>query len=87
MSGNEYARQRGRDPLPSLASQLLVNKKRGHLQPLTTAEQARVAETRAAVREHLPEAMPFIKELHELGMIDGWRDVEMISKPEPGGHA
>lgn len=87
MSANEYARQRGRGPLPEHGSQPAVNEKRGVLPPLSAAAQARVAENRALVHEHLPEALPFIKELHELGMISGWRAVESVevfpnSKPE-----
>ena len=55
--------------------------------PLSAAAQARVHKNRALVHEHLPEALPFIKELHELGMIPGWRSVESVevfsnSKPE-----
>lgn len=45
---------------------------------MTEREQARAAENRDLVREHLPEALPFIKELHEMGMIDGWRNVESV---------
>jgi hypothetical protein len=57
------------------------------LPTLSAAAQARVHENRALVHEHLPEALPFIKELHELGMIPGWRAVEVVevfpnSKPE-----
>jgi hypothetical protein len=78
MSANEYARQRGRDPLPGHSSQLPVNEKRA-LPPLSAAAQARVHQNRALVHEHMPEALPFIKELHELGMIDGWRNVEEVT--------
>lgn len=46
--------------------------------PLSAAAQARVHKNRALVHEHLPEALPFIKELHELGMIPGWRSVESV---------
>lgn len=78
VSANEYARQRGRDLLPEHAGQPPVNEKRV-LPPLTPAAQARVRENRALVHEHLPEALPFIKELHELGLIDGWRNVEDVT--------
>lgn len=78
MSVNEYARQRGRDPLPEQsASQRPVNEKRV-LPPLTTAEQARIAGNRTLVREHMPELVDEIRELHELGLIDGWRNVESV---------
>lgn len=86
VSANEYARLRGREALPEPSSQPPVNETRP-LPPLSAAAQARVHENRALVREHLPEALPFIKELHELGMISGWRAVEVVevfpnSKPE-----
>lgn len=47
--------------------------------PLSKAEQARVAEVRAQVHEHIPEALPFIKQLHEFGMIEGWRNVKSVT--------
>lgn len=87
MSANEYARQRGRDPLPEHAGQPPVNEKRV-LPPLTTAQQARVAANRALVREYMPELVDEIKELHEMGLIDGWRDVvevEVFPNSESGG--
>lgn len=43
--------------------------------PLTVREKATVAANRNAVLMHLPEMEPFIKELYEAGMIDGWRSV------------
>ncbi|HJW25160.1 MAG TPA: hypothetical protein VJ576_09700 [Rhodocyclaceae bacterium] len=43
---------------------------------LSEAEQAAVAGNREFVLEHMPDAVPFIKELHDLGMIDGWRSVD-----------
>lgn len=43
---------------------------------LTDAEQARVAENRAFVLAHLPELVHFIKDLHAVGYLDGWRAVE-----------
>lgn len=88
MSANEYARQRGREALPEPSSQPAVNEKRGDLPPLSAAAQARVASNRALVREHMPELVNEIKELHELGMIDGWRDVvevEVFPNSESGG--
>ncbi|OGT21498.1 MAG: hypothetical protein A2342_09495 [Gallionellales bacterium RIFOXYB12_FULL_54_9] len=48
------------------------------LRVLSAAEQAKVAENRAAVHEHLPEMLPFIKKLHEAGLIDGWRSVVKV---------
>lgn len=43
--------------------------------PLSEEEQQRVAENRAMVLQHMPEAVQFIKELHAEGLIDGWRNV------------
>ena len=54
----------------------------GPLRELSAAEKAKVAENRAAVHTHIPEAVSFIAELHEAGMIDGWRgvgEVELIA--------
>jgi hypothetical protein len=46
-------------------------------------DREQIAENRAAVLEKLPELVPFIKELHALGMIDGWRNVVDVGPPEP----
>lgn len=45
------------------------------LRPLSAMDKDKVALNRAEVLEFLPEAEPFIKELFEAGMIDGWRGV------------
>ncbi|WP_025916151.1 hypothetical protein [Herminiimonas sp. CN] len=45
------------------------------LPPLSEAEHARIKQTIAIVKEKCPELVPMIKELHALGMIDGWRSV------------
>lgn len=44
--------------------------------PLSDAERAKVAENKAFVETNLPDLIPFIKELHAEGMIDGWRAVQ-----------
>lgn len=44
--------------------------------PLSEAERERVAENRAFVLEHLPELVPIIGELHQSGIVDGWRCVQ-----------
>jgi len=49
--------------------------KRVALLQLNPAQTAQVARNKALVCEHMPELVPFIKELHEAGMIDGWRGV------------
>lgn len=45
------------------------------LPPLTEAQHARIKQTIAIVKQEMPEIVPMIKELHALGMIDGWRSV------------
>jgi len=49
---------------------------------LTTEQQLAVAQRRALVHEHLPDAVPFISELAKLGMIDGWRNVVSVTTPD-----
>lgn len=78
MSANEYARQRGREASPSPQPSPLKGEGARLPRPIGERAQARAAENRDLVRAHLPEALPFIKELHELGMIDGWRNVESV---------
>ncbi len=36
------------------------------------------------VHQHMPDAIPMIRELANLGMIDGWRSVTFITKEENG---
>ncbi len=45
------------------------------LPPLGVAEKAKVEANRAKVHLHMPDMEPFIKELYEAGMINGWRSV------------
>lgn len=89
MSANEYARARGRGAQDSPSPQRSPLKGEGAKPlPLTSADQARIASNRALVREHMPDALPFIKDLHEMGLISGWRDVvevEVFPKSESGG--
>jgi hypothetical protein len=33
---------------------------------------------RAAVREQIPEAVPVIRDLHQAGLIAGWRNVSYV---------
>lgn len=54
------------------------------LRALSAAEQEKVAENRAAVHKYLPEMLPFIKELHEAGLIDGWRSVVKVELLQEG---
>jgi hypothetical protein len=55
---------------------------------LSNAEQESVAQRRAAVHKHLPEVVPFIKELHAGGLFAGWRgvgEVELIGPSTGSG--
>lgn len=45
------------------------------LPPLSEAQHARIKQTIATVKELMPEILPMIKDLHAMGMIDGWRSV------------
>ncbi|WP_062113090.1 hypothetical protein [Collimonas pratensis] len=45
------------------------------LPPLSEAEHARIKKTVAVVKAKAPELVAVIKDLHALGMIDGWRSV------------
>lgn len=79
-----YGQIRGRESIKKLERVRLP------LRELSGAEKQQVAENRAAVHEHLPEMLPFIKELHEAGMIAGWRSivkVELITEGKDHGDA
>ncbi len=64
-----YAAQKGR------AAPVAQPAKIAQVRQLTEAEQARTAENRAFIIEHMPEAVQFIKDLHAEGLIEGWRAV------------
>lgn len=55
------------------------------MRPLTPSQQAEIAERKALVEEHLPEGVVLIKQLFELGMIDGWRSVVSVTFTPGGG--
>ena len=42
---------------------------------LEKAAEARARETRDLVTRHMPEAVSFIRELYQCGLIEGWRNV------------
>ena len=75
-----YAQVRGKTiPTRSAPTQ------RRALKTLTAQEEARAAEMAALHKQHLPEYVPMLKELHALGMIDGWRSIvsiEVLEKKE-----
>ncbi len=41
--------------------------------PLSPTEVARVADNKAFVQEHLPDALPLFKALFAEGLVEGWR--------------
>jgi hypothetical protein len=48
---------------------------RKELGALSPKQQQTVERRKAAVYQHMPELVPIIRELHQAGMIDGWRGV------------
>jgi len=52
--------------------------------PLSGHDMERARETKSLVHQHMPDAIPMIRELANLGMIDGWRSVTFIKKEENG---
>ena len=81
MSTATYAAAKGRAvPLPTARSRTTAA-------PIANeAERERIAGNYALVKEHLPEIVPFIKELHAVGLIDGLRaiqNVQIIQGKEP----
>jgi len=65
-----YAAQKGR------AAPVAQPVSRQSSSPLTEAEEARIAENRDLILEHMPEMLPIIRNLHAEGLIDGWRSVK-----------
>lgn len=55
----------------------------GSLKPLNEKDKARVAALATEVKEQVPEVIPFFKELHELGMVDGWRAFNGVAPHDP----
>ncbi len=45
------------------------------LPPLTPEQQAKAELARDFVAKHMPDALPFIKELVKEGMLPGWRGI------------
>lgn len=43
--------------------------------PISDIERQQAAETARQAKALMPEVVPIVKELYELGMIDGWRNV------------
>lgn len=76
---NEYARATGRaDAQPNHIVDANKMESPRALRPLSEIEQARATENRRLVRKHMPELIPEIRDLAELGLIDGWRNVRSV---------
>lgn len=71
---NKY-KQHGRTPSTTVAA-------RPAPPPLSEAEKLAVSQRVALVKEHIPEAMEGIKQLHALGMIDGLRSIISVTTPD-----
>ncbi|MBF8179648.1 hypothetical protein [Herminiimonas contaminans] len=52
------------------------------LRQLSPAELDKARQARDDIHAHQPELIPMIKQLQELGMIDGWRSVSFTEKEE-----
>jgi hypothetical protein len=50
---------------------------------MNDAERTRIANNIALVKSLMPEMAPIIKELHEVGLIEGWRNVVYVGPPRP----
>jgi hypothetical protein len=74
-----YAAQKGR------AATVAQPVSRQASAPLTEAEEARIAENRDLILEHMPEMLPIIRNLHAEGLIDGWRSFARFALLD-GGH-
>lgn len=53
---------------------------RSTLPPVSDAERVRIQRTIATARESCPELIDLVKQLYELGMIDGWRAVTITKE-------
>lgn len=65
-----YASMKGRAGKPAPAVP------QAQLPELTEAQKAQVQTNKDFVLEHLPDALPFIRDLVSQGSIGGWRDVK-----------
>lgn len=79
---NDYARARGKAAVD--AAPPPISTPRRPLRQLSQSEQEIIARRRALVHEHMPELVPEIKALADLGMIDGWRNIQRFEVLETG---
>lgn len=73
---------KGRDAAPTT-----ISRPARPLRELSDAENDTIAKNVALHKEHLPEFAPFVRALHETGLIDGWRaitHIQIIERKEPG---
>lgn len=64
-----YAAQKGR------AAQSVRSTSPAAPKALAPADDARAAVNKQFIREHMPEIIPTIRDLHAEGLIDGWRAI------------
>lgn len=53
---------------------------------LTDEQKAEVAERVRLVKQHMPEAMDFVKSLHAEGLVDGLRCIQSVTVFEGDDH-
>lgn len=75
---SSYAAQKGRAAPVARSPQTV------EARTLTEAEEARVANNRDLVLEHMPEMLQIIRQLHAEGLIDGWRSVRCTLLDDAG---
>lgn len=63
-------------PSPAAAQPAVVNE-------LSDDEAALIAQRREDFLTFLPEGLPFIRDLHACGAIDGWRCLQWVRMLEP----
>lgn len=51
---------------------------------ISGAERDRIAANIAYTKAHLPGFAAFFKDLHALGMVTGWRDIDYVGPVRPG---
>lgn len=52
--------------------------------PISDAERERIAANIAYTKANLPGFAAFFKDLHALGMVTGWRDIDYVGPVRPG---
>ena len=68
-----YASIKGHAARPAAQASTVLARPAADLPP---AEIERISANRQLVMKHMPELVDFIKELHAVGLIDGWRCVQ-----------